>query len=273
MPQRIECAGLQVAEALHKLLVNEIAPGTGIDPDTFWQGLADIWSSLGPVNERLLAERESLQTQIDHWHKERRSKAFDPIEYQAFLREIGYLHPQPEPFSITTENVDPEIARVAGPQLVVPVMNARYALNAANARWGSLYDALYGTNAIAEEGGAERTANYNAVRGAKVIAWARAFLDEHCPLVDGSHSDASAYSISEGALTVSQIGGNHGACLLDASQFIGFTGCEETPESVLLKHNGLHIEIQIDRSHPVGATDAAGVKDVCLESALTTIQD
>lgn len=273
MPQRIECAGLQVAEALHKLLVNEIAPGTGIDPDTFWQGLADIWSSLGPVNERLLAERESLQAQIDHWHKERRSKAFDPIEYQAFLREIGYLHPQPEPFSITTENVDPEIARVAGPQLVVPVMNARYALNAANARWGSLYDALYGTNAIAEEGGAERTANYNAVRGAKVIAWARAFLDEHCPLVDGSHSDASAYSISEGALTVSQIGGNHSACLLDASQFIGFTGCEETPESVLLKHNGLHIEIQIDRSHPVGATDTAGVKDVCLESALTTIQD
>ena len=273
MPQRIECAGLQVAEALHKLLVNEIAPGTGIDPDTFWQGLADIWSSLGPVNERLLAKRESLQAQIDHWHKERRSKAFDPIEYQAFLREIGYLHPQPEPFSITTENVDPEIARVAGPQLVVPVMNARYALNAANARWGSLYDALYGTNAIAEEGGAERTANYNAVRGAKVIAWARAFLDEHCPLVDGSHSDASAYSISEGALTVSQIDGNHSASLVDASQFVGFTGCEGTPESVLLKHNGLHIEIQIDRSHPVGATDAAGVKDVCLESALTTIQD
>jgi len=273
MPQRIECAGLQVAEALHKLLVNEIAPGTGIDPDTFWQGLADIWSSLGPVNERLLAERESLQAQIDHWHKERRSKAFDPIEYQAFLREIGYLHPQPEPFSITTENVDPEIARVAGPQLVVPVMNARYALNAANARWGSLYDALYGTNAIAEDGGAERTANYNAVRGAKVIAWARAFLDEHCPLVDGSHSDASAYSISEGALTVSQIDGNHSASLVDASQFVGFTGCEGTPKSVLLKHNGLHIEIQIDRSHPVGATDAAGVKDVCLESALTTIQD
>ena len=273
MPQRIECAGLQVAEALHKLLVNEIAPGTGIDPDTFWQGLADIWSSLGPVNERLLAKRESLQAQIDHWHKERRSKAFDPIEYQAFLREIGYLHPQPEPFSITTENVDPEIARVAGPQLVVPVMNARYALNAANARWGSLYDALYGTNAIAEGGGAERTANYNAVRGAKVIAWARAFLDEHCPLVDGSHSDASAYSISEGALTVSQIDGNHSASLVDASQFVGFTGCEGTPESVLLKHNGLHIEIQIDRSHPVGATDAAGVKDVCLESALTTIQD
>ena len=273
MPQRIECAGLQVAEALHKLLVNEIAPGTGIDPDTFWQGLADIWSSLGPVNERLLAERGSLQAQIDHWHKERRSKAFDPIEYQAFLREIGYLHPQPEPFSITTENVDPEIARVAGPQLVVPVMNARYALNAANSRWGRLNDALYGTNAIAEDGGAERTANYNAVRGAKVIAWARAFLDEHCPLVDGSHSDASAYSISEGALTVSQIDGNHSASLVDASQFVGFTGCEGTPESVLLKHNGLHIEIQIDRSHPVGATDAAGVKDVCLESALTTIQD
>jgi malate synthase len=273
MPQRIECAGLQVDEALHKLLVNEIAPGTGIDPDTFWQGVADIWSSLGPVNERLLAERESLQAQIDHWHKDHRSKGFDSIKYQAFLREIGYLHPEPEAFSITTENVDPEVARVAGPQLVVPVMNARYALNAANARWGSLYDALYGTNAIAEEGGAERTVNYNPVRGAKVIAWARAFLDEHCPLVDGSHSDASAYSISKGALTVSQTGGNRSASLLNASQFIGFTGCAERPESVLLKHNGLHIEIQIDRSHPVGATDAAGVKDVCLESALTTIQD
>ena len=272
MPKRIECAGLQIDEALHSLLVQEIAPGTGIDPDQFWQGLADIWAALGPENKRLLAERDSLQAQIDQWHRDHREEAFNAEAYEAFLREIGYLHPEPTPFTITTDNVDPEIATIAGPQLVVPVMNARYALNAANARWGSLYDALYGTDAIPEDGGAERGGAYNPVRGERVIVWARDFLDTHCTLTGGTHADATAYVITAGALSVQQASGE-AATLADPSQFVGYTGNAEAPESVLLRHNGLHIEIQIDRNHAVGATDAAGVKDVCLESALTTIQD
>ena len=272
MPKRIECAGLKIDEALHSLLVQEIAPGTGIDPDQFWQGLADIWAVLGPENKRLLAERDSLQAQIDQWHRDQREEAFNAEAYEAFLREIGYLHPEPTPFTITTDNVDPEIATIAGPQLVVPVMNARYALNAANARWGSLYDALYGTDAIPEDGGAERGGAYNPVRGERVIVWARDFLDTHCTLTGGTHADATAYVITAGALSVQQAS-DEAATLADPSQFVGYTGNAEAPESVLLRHNGLHIEIQIDRNHAVGATDAAGVKDVCLESALTTIQD
>jgi len=272
MTHRIECAGLQVDETLHALLVNDIAPGTGVDPDAFWQGVADIWATLGPENQRLLAERESLQKQIDQWHRDRKGEAFDAAAYEAFLREIGYLHPEPEPFSISTENVDAEIAHIAGPQLVVPVMNARYALNAANARWGSLYDALYGTDAIPEDNGAERGGAYNPIRGDRVIAWARDFLDTHCQLTGGTHADATAYAISAGALSVQQASGDS-ATLSDPSQFVGYSGNAAAPESVLLCHNGLHIEIQIDANHPVGATDAAGVKDICLESALTTIQD
>jgi malate synthase len=272
MTHRIECAGLHVDEALHSLLVNDIAPGTGVDPDAFWQGVADIWATLGPENRRLLAERESLQEQIDQWHRERKDDVFDAGAYETFLREIGYLHPQPKAFSISTENVDPEIAHIAGPQLVVPVMNARYALNATNARWGSLYDALYGTDAIPEEGGAERGGSYNPLRGDRVISWAKDFLNTHCPLTRGSHANATAYAISAGQLRVSQKAGTE-AQLTDPSQLVGYTGDAESPESVLLCHNGLHIEIQIDATHPVGATDAAGVKDICLESALTTIQD
>jgi malate synthase len=272
MPKRIECAGLQIDEALHSLLVQEIAPGTGIEPDHFWHGLADIWAALGPENKRLLGERDSLQAQIDQWHRDHREESFNAEAYEAFLREISYLHPEPAPFSITTNNVDPEIATIAGPQLVVPVMNARYALNAANARWGSLYDALYGTDAIPEDGGAERGGAYNPVRGERVIAWARDFLDTHCPLAGGTHSDATAYVITAGTLSVQQAS-DESATLADPSQFVGYTGNAGAPESVLLRHNGLHVEIQIDRNHAVGATDAAGVKDVCLESALTTIQD
>ena len=272
MSNRIQCADLQIDEALHALLVNEIAPGTGIDPDHFWQGAADIWATLGPENQRLLAARDSLQAQIDQWHRDHQGEAFDVAAYETFLREISYLHPEPAPFSITTDNVDREIAQIAGPQLVVPVMNARYALNAANARWGSLYDALYGTDAISADGGAERGAAYNPVRGERVIAWARDFLDTHCPLAGGSHADATAYTISASALSVQQASGEP-ATLADPSQFVGFIGSADAPESVLLCHNGLHIDIQIDQSHSVGATDAAGVKDVCLESALTTIQD
>ena len=272
MPDRIECAGLQIDAALHALLVNDIAPGTGVEPDSFWRGVADIWDSLGPDNQQLLAERELLQAQIDRWHRDHRGQSFDATAYELFLRDIGYLHPEPAPFSITTGNVDPEIAQIAGPQLVVPVMNARYALNAANARWGSLYDALYGTDVIPIDGGAERIGSYNPVRGERVIAWARDFLDTHCALAGGSHANAKAYQISAGALSVQQHSGES-ATLAEPSQFAGYTGSPEAPESVLLCHNGLHIEIQIDRSHPVGATDAAGVKDICLESALTTIQD
>ena len=272
MTHRIECAGLQVDAVLHALLVNDIAPGTGVDPDAFWHGVADIWATLGPENQRLLAERESLQKQIDQWHRAYKGEAFDAGAYEAFLREIGYLHPEPEPFSISTENVDAEIAHIAGPQLVVPVMNARYALNAANARWGSLYDALYGTDAIPEDNGAERGGAYNPIRGDRVIAWARDFLDTHCPLTGGTHADAMAYTIEAGTLSVQQTSGDS-ATLADPSQLVGYTGNTDAPESVLLCHNGLHIEIQIDATHPVGATDAAGVKDVCLESALTTIQD
>ena len=272
MTHRIECAGLQVDAVLHALLVNDIAPGTGVDPDAFWHGVADIWATLGPENQRLLAERESLQKQIDQWHRDYKGEAFDAGAYEAFLREIGYLHPEPEPFSISSENVDAEIAHIAGPQLVVPVMNARYALNAANARWGSLYDALYGTDAIPEDNGAERGGAYNPIRGDRVIAWARDFLDTHCPLTGGTHADAMAYTIEAGTLSVQQTSGDS-ATLADPSQLVGYTGNTDAPESVLLCHNGLHIEIQIDATHPVGATDAAGVKDVCLESALTTIQD
>ncbi|MEL0204270.1 MAG: malate synthase G, partial [Halieaceae bacterium] len=272
MPNRIELAGLQIDAALHSLLTQEIAPGTGVDPEAFWQGLADIWAELGPENKRLLKQRDDLQAQINQWHRDHHNESWDADKYEAFLREIGYLQPSPPAFSITTENVDPEIAHIAGPQLVVPVMNARYALNAANARWGSLYDALYGTDVIPEEGGAERGGDYNPVRGDRVIVWARQLLDTHCPLADGSHADATEYTIVEGVLSVRQ-GTGEATTLADASQFTGYTGAAQAPESILLRHNGLHIEIQIDRDHAVGKTDAAGIKDVCLESALTTIQD
>ncbi len=272
MPRRIECAGLKIDAALHSLLVDEIAPGTGIDPDAFWQGVATIWGTLGPENQRLLQERDMLQAQVDQWHREQKGKAWDAEAYEAFLRDIGYLHPEPAPFEITTSQVDPEIGLIAGPQLVVPVMNARYALNAANARWGSLYDALYGTDAIPEDGGALRGGAYNPVRGDRVIAWARDFLDDHFPLAEGRHRDATRYTIDNGTLRVGQPS-DAASILADATQLVGYTGDSDLPSSVLLKHHGLHVEIQIDREHPVGATDKAGVKDICLESALTTIQD
>ena len=272
MSERIECAGLSIDAALHALVTDEIAPGTGVTAEQFWQGVADIWADLGPDNTRLLAERDSIQAQIDQWHRDHSDAPWDAAAYETFLTDIGYLCPQPEPFQISTEGVDPEIAQIAGPQLVVPVMNARFALNAANARWGSLYDALYGTDAIAETDGAERGGAYNAIRGDRVIAWARDFLDTHFPVDQGSHQQAAAYAIIDGALVIEQIDGSQ-AQLLDAAQWVGFTGNPTTPDSILLRHHGLHAEIQIDRSHSIGATDAAGVKDVCLESALTTIQD
>ena len=272
MTQRIECSGLQVDPAIHALLEQEIVPGSGLSADQFWQALADIVARFTPRNRELLSIRDSMQAKIDDWHRANPGADYDRSAYKAFLEEIGYLLPQPEPFSVVTQNVDPEIAQVAGPQLVVPVMNARYALNAANARWGSLYDALYGTDVISEEDGADRAGGYNPVRGDKVIAWARDFLDKHFPLTHGSHKNAAQYAVLDGGLVINQIDGSL-SMLATPDQFAGYAGDADDPSGVLLKHNGLHVEIQIDREHSVGSTDAAGVKDVCLESALTTIQD
>ena len=272
MSERINCAGLQVDSALHQLLVEEIAPGTGVSPDDFWQAMADVLSDFMPRNAALLATRDALQAKLDAWHREHPGEPNDPDAYRTFLEEIDYLLPQPDSVAVTTENVDEEIALIAGPQLVVPVMNARFALNAVNARWGSLYDALYGTDVISEENDAERAGAYNPVRGAKVIAWARHFLDSYFPLETGSHAKATSYSIREGALMVT-LDSEKPTTLSDDAQLKGYSGSVEEPNAILLCHHGLHVEIQIDRSHAIGATDPAGVKDLCLESALTTIQD
>jgi malate synthase len=272
MTDRIQQGGLQVAPVLHTLLERDIAPGTGIAPQQFWQGLETIVNTLGPRNRELLQQRELLQAKIDAWHRANPGPDYDRTAYKAFLQQIGYLLPEGPDFQICTENVDAEVALLAGPQLVVPVMNARYALNAANARWGSLYDALYGTDVIPEDDGAERAGGYNPVRGDRVIAYARRFLDTHCPLAAGSHSDATAYAIVNGQLQVSLRSGDK-TSLRALEQLRGYSGAAPTPDSVLLRHNGLHIEIQIDPTSPIGATDAAGVKDVVLEAALTTIQD
>ena len=272
MTDRVRQGGLQVAPVLHELLENDIAPGTGIAPSQFWQALEAIVEELGPRNRELLATREDMQARIDAWHRAHPGTDYDRDAYKAFLEEIGYLLPAGEDFCITTDGVDEEVATLAGPQLVVPVMNARYALNAANARWGSLYDALYGTDVISEEGGAERAGPYNPVRGDRVIAYARDFLNRHCPLTTGDHSAAKAYTVVAGALQVELTDGQV-APLAEPAQFQGYNGASNAPTSLLLRHHGLHIEIQIDPGSPIGATDPAGVKDVVLEAALTAIQD
>jgi malate synthase len=272
MSTRIQIGGLQVASELHQLLEIDILPGTGLTAAAFWQGLEAILKDLAPRNRQLLAQREDLQKQIDHWHQANSGVDFDRAAYRAFLEEIGYLLPEGECFSITTENVDEEVAQIAGPQLVVPVMNARYALNAANARWGSLYDALYGTDVIAESDGADKTAGYNPVRGDQVIAYARAFLDQAVPLEKGSHSHATAYRIVDGRLLVTLQNGSISE-LVDSKQLRAYLGSPSAPSSVLLRNHGLHIEIQVDHYNPIGKTDLAGVKDVVLEAAITTIQD
>jgi malate synthase len=275
MTERIERSGLQVAAELDTLIAERAIPGTGVDVAAFWAGFARILADLVPKNRALLARRDDLQARIDAWHLQRRGRALDPTEYKVFLQEIGYLLPEPEAFTITTANVDDEIARIAGPQLVVPVMNARYALNAANARWGSLYDALYGTDILPEEPGREKGRSYNPARGELVVARAAQFLDDAVPLAGASHRDVVAYGIGEGdggrqLRAILDDGGNTG--LADPDQFVGFVG-EHDPSVVLLRNNGLHVEIQIDPRHPVGAVHPAGVKDVVLESAITTIQD
>ena len=272
MTEHVQVGGLQVAKVLFDFVNNEAIPGTGINAEQFWVGAEKIINDLAPKNKALLAKRDDLQAKIDAWHQARKGQAHDAAAYKAFLQEIGYLLPEAADFQISTENVDDEIARMAGPQLVVPVMNARFALNASNARWGSLYDALYGTDAISEAGGAEKGKGYNKVRGDKVIAFARAFLDESAPLAAGSHVDATAYRIENGKLVVALKGGSNSG-LRDDAQLIGFQGDAAKPTAILLKHNGLHFEIQIDANTPVGQTDAAGVKDILVEAALTTIMD
>jgi len=263
---------LQVATALYRFVEDEVLPGTGVDSSPFWAGFDAIVRELAPRNAALLAERDRLQTELDAWHRKHPGPIRNMTRYRAFLHRIGYLVPVPERLKVTTKNVDAELALQAGPQLVVPITNARYALNAANARWGSLYDALYGTDVLPEDGGATRAGPYNPVRGARVIEYARHVLDRCAPLRGGSHLDSTAYRVVDNALAVTlQDGRSIG--LKNPAQFVGFQGEMDAPSSVLLSHHGLHIDIRIDASHPIGATDAAGVADLVLEAALSTILD
>ena len=269
---RIQAGGLQVAEVLYQFINEEAMPETGIERDAFWDAFGTIVHDLAPKNAMLLQKRDDLQAVISQWHRDNAGKFTEMDAYENFLRDIGYIVPEGHSFSVTTENVDPEIADIAGPQLVVPITNARYALNAANARFGSLYDALYGTDAISEDGGADRDGAFNPARGEKVIAWARKFLDDAAPLFGGSHADVTRYFIKGRKLAVSLSSGSVTG-LVDNAQFRGFRGDKANPTSILLVNNGLHIEIVIDRTHGIGATDDAGVADVVIESAMSTIMD
>ena len=266
---QVELAGLSVAGVLHRFIEEEALPDSGVGSETFWQGLSDLVHDYGPRNRAALEHREALQTALDGWHREHRGDDFDPSAYRAFLEELSYLEPEGPDFLIDTENVDAEIADLPGPQLVVPVTNARYALNAANARWGSLYDVFYGTDAL---GDSPPPGPYDAVRGDRVIARVRALLDEIFPLANGSHVDAEAYRVEAGHLQVA-LGKGTNVGLADPSQFAGFNGEASAPSSILLRQHGLHVEIVIDPAHDVGKTDRAGVADVNLESALTSIMD
>ena len=267
--QAVEIEGLAVAAELHSFISEEALPGSGVDPARFWKGLSGLIHELGPRNRALLERREELQAQIDGWHRRRRGAPFDKGDYRSFLQEIGYLEPEGAPFAVDTAGVDDEIASVSGPQLVVPVMNARFAINAANARWVSLYDALYGTDALGDR---PPPGPYDPERGGRVIGWCRGFLDDAAPLAGGSHRDAAGYSVDDGALAAAQADGST-ARLHAPSQLAGWTGEPESPSAVLLRNHGLHIEIVIDRAHPVGASDPAGVSDIVVEAAVTTIMD
>jgi malate synthase len=274
MTDRVSVGNLRVARVLYDFINTEALPGTDIDPDSFWAGVDKVVTDLQPQNQDLLARRDQLQAQIDKWHRHHVIEPIDPETYRQFLTEIGYLLPEPADFTITTSGVDAEITTTAGPQLVVPVLNARFALNAANARWGSLYDALYGTDVIPESDGADKGTSYNKVRGDKVIAYARKFLDEAVPLSSGSWADATGLSLGDGRLLVSLKGEELSRGLANPGQFAGYTGELGVPNwSVLLVNHGLHIEILIDPESPIGKTDPAGIKDVILESAITTIMD
>ncbi|QTI67349.1 malate synthase G [Gordonia polyisoprenivorans] len=276
MSDRITVNGLQVSRVLYDFVNDEALPGTGIDADTFWSGAAEVVADLAPKNKSLLAVRDDLQAKIDTWHRDHQGADFSDAatfgEYKDFLTGIGYLVPIPDDFQISTAGVDREISETAGPQLVVPVLNARFALNASNARWGSLYDALYGTDVIAETDGAEKGKSYNKVRGDKVIAYAKDFLDKAVPLEQCSYTDVTAFAVVDGALSVTLADGST-AILADPSAFAGYRGEASSPSSILLRHNGLHLDIEIDPDSPIGSTDPAGIKDVVMESAITTIMD
>jgi len=276
MNKRVIKHGYKVAESLYNLVEHEVLPGTGIDAEGFWQSMATILDEFMPKNQKLLAIREQFQAQIDAWHLDENNQPFNQPSaqerYQQFLVDIGYVVEEKEDFSITTNYVDDEVATVAGPQLVVPLMNARFALNAANARWGSLYDALYGTDVISDEDGAEVNKTYNPIRGAKVQAYARRFLDDAIPLSGGSYQDAVSYQIANGKLIVTIKSGEQ-VGLVDESKFVGFNGAQQNPSAILFCNNGLHIEIKIDPSIPVAQADPASVADIILESALSAIQD
>jgi len=272
MTERTEVAGLKIARQLYRLVKEEIAPGTGVQCDDAWAGFAKIVKDLGPRNRALLARRDELQASIDAWHLQRKGRRHDAAAYKAHLTEIGYLQPEGPDFSITTANVDPEIATIAGPQLVVPVSNARYSLNACNARWGSLFDALYGTDVISEEGGAAKKGSFNPVRGAKVIAFAKAFLDEAAPLEHGSYVDAIAYTIKNQDLVVTLSSGAH-THLKYPGQFVGYQEFEGEISSLLLKNNGLHFDINFSTDHPIHQLHPTGIRDIFLEAAVTTILD
>ncbi|KAA9089106.1 malate synthase G [Microbacterium radiodurans] len=267
---RTERAGLDVGTPLVDFIENEALDGTGIDAGTFWAGLADILRDLTPINAELLAERDRLQTQIDDYHR-RNPGRVDAADYRRHLEAIGYVLPQPATVRVRTQDVDAEVARVAGPQLVVPLLNARFAVNAANARWGSLYDALYGTDAISEHGALARGKTYNPERGAAVVAFGRRLLDDVAPLESGSHADVDAYRVVDGALRADCSGRER--LLAEPELFAGYTGDPREPKSVLLEHHGLHLDIIVDRESPIGASDRAGVADIVLESAVTTIMD
>ncbi|WP_300646558.1 malate synthase G [Paenalcaligenes sp.] len=272
MTNRTQCHQLHIDNTLYQFLQNEVLPHSGLDSDAFWEGFSQLVHDLAPKNRELLAKRDALQEQLDTWHKANPGPIQNMAAYKDFLSEIGYLLPQPEHVRVQTQNVDSAITNQAGPQLVVPITNARYALNAANARWGSLYDALYGTDAIPHTDGAEPTGSYNPVRGEKVIAFARDFLDQSIPLQQGSHKNATAYAIVDGALHITLDDGST-TTLQQPDALLGYRGDTNQPEAIVFIHNGLHFEIQIDRSHPIGKDDAAGIKDILLESAVTTIMD
>ena len=259
MTDRIACGGLQVATELYRFINDEAIPGTGLEADQFWAGVDQLVHELAPINRELVAKRDVLQEKIDAHHKARQGQPHDAAEYKAFLEDIGYLLPEPQNVSITTENVDPEAATIAGPQLVVPVMNARYALNAANARWGSLYDALYGTDVISNDGDASPGFEYNPIRGEKVIAFAKHFLDQNFGLDSGTHADATSYKIIDGALKINLPTGLVG--LQHPDKFVGYRGDSSAPTVVVLKNHGLHVELQFDKARPVGNADPAGIAD------------
>ncbi len=276
MQNRISAHGLEIDEGLYELVGNKIAPGTGVEPAHFWTALSEIVTDLGPKNRKLLEKRDSLQKKIDSWHSERKGQPIDSKEYKSFLNDIGYLLPDGKSFTVNSTSVDAEIAEIAGPQLVVPVDNARYALNAANARWGSLFDALYGTNVISEESGAEIGESYNHLRGQKVIELAEAFLDEFFTLRNGSYSDVTQFSLNyedSNLQLVCDLSNGSRTVLNEREKFCGYHSVGSDITRILLTNNGLHVEIQVDRNHPVGSKHRAGVCDILIESAITTIQD